>query len=241
MDPVAGAIAPLFTLPLDPLSNAIVLLLTLLVFSVASYRRKLLDRDGVLIANIVGISIYLLGGLESFFLIVFFFVVAEAATKIGRSKIKAKHERRTTSNILGNSTAAILALFLFSPFGFYGAVSAALADTLSSEIGLLSKKKPRLITTREEVEHGTDGGITALGLGAAVLGAGMVGLIHYAQFQNPFLSVVLVLCGFLGSIIDSLLGALFELKNMLNNAEVNFLGSASGAAIAVILKTALGP
>ena len=218
-------------------TNAIVLLVTLSLFSLFSSKKKLLDRDGILIANIVGISIYLLGGLESFFLIVFFFVAGEFATKIGRSKIKIKHARRTTGNILGNSVAAILALFLFSPFGFYGAVSAALADTLSSEIGLLSKKKPKLITTWKEVEHGTDGGITLLGCTAGVLGASMVALIHLALFGDFFLFLVLILCGFLGSLVDSVFGALLELKHMLNNAEVNFFGSASGAVTAILLKT----
>jgi len=224
---------------MDPvaISNAIVLLFTLSIFSLISSKKNLLDRDGILIANIVGISIYLLGGLESFFLIVFFFVVGEIATKTGSSQSKAKHGKRTTGNILGNSTAAILALFLFSPYGFYGAVSAALADTLSSEIGLLSKKKPRLITNWKEVEHGTDGGITLLGCTAAVLGSSMIALIHLYVFGDPYFFLVLVLCGFLGSLVDSVFGAVLELKHMLNNAEVNFLGSASGAVIAILLKT----
>lgn len=222
---------------MDQLANALVLFFTLSLFSLISAKKNLLDRDGILIANIVGICIYLLGGLESFFLIVFFFVAAEAATKISRSNFKIKHEQRTTGNILGNSAAAILALYFYSLFGFYGAVSAALADTLSSEIGLLSKKKPRLITTLKEVEHGTDGGVTPLGLYASLLGSSMVGIIHFIQFGDIFLFLVLILCGFVGSIVDSLLGAVLELKHMLNNAEVNFLGSASGAVIAILLKT----
>jgi len=226
---------------MGPEANALILLITLSLFSLASFKKKLLDRDGILIANIVGISIYLLGGLESFFLIVFFFVTAEAATKVGRTEAKTKHETRTTGNILGNSTAAILALFFASVFGFYGAVSAALADTLSSEIGLLSKKKPRLITTWQEVEHGTDGGITLLGCIAALLGSSMIGLIHFAQFHEPLGFAIIIFCGFFGSIADSIFGALFELKNMLNNAEVNFLGSATGALIAILLKTLRTP
>ena len=224
---------------MGPEANALILLITLSIFSLTSFKKKLLDRDGILIANIVGISIYLLGGLESFFLIVFFFVKAEVATKVGRTEAKTKHETRTTGNILGNSTAAILALFFASVFGFYGAVSAALADTLSSEIGLLSKKKPRLITTWQEVEHGTDGGITLLGCIAALLGSSMIALIHLAQFHNPTAFVIIIACGLLGSLADSFFGAVLELKHVLNNAEVNFLGSASGAVVAILLRSTL--
>ncbi len=220
---------------MTPEAKALVLLATLAVFTLVSKKKKLLDRDGLLIANIVGITIYLLGGLDSFFLIVFFFVASEIATKIGREK--ERHGTRTTGNILGNSVAAILALYFYSQFGYYGAVSAALADTLSSEIGLLSKEKPRLITSWKKVRHGTDGGITPLGCGAAVLGASMVGLIHLFQYNNIVFFAVLIASGFLGSLADSFFGATLELKKKLNNAEVNFLGSGSGALISILLKT----
>jgi len=231
------SLAEAFVLSLtDPITRAVFLFLTLAVFSIFSKKKNLLDNDGILIANIVGIAIYLLGGMRSFYLIVFFFIAAEAATKFGRVRIN-KHEKRKTGNILGNSSAAVLALFFYSTIGFYGAVSAALADTLSSEIGLMSKKKPVLITTWKEVEHGTDGGITLLGCGAALLGSTLIGLIHLMQFQDPWMFLVIVACGFIGSLMDSVFGALFELKHMLNNAEVNFLGSASGALVAVLLKS----
>ncbi|MCX6801611.1 MAG: DUF92 domain-containing protein [Candidatus Diapherotrites archaeon] len=224
---------------MDQMANALVLLLALSIFSIVSFRKRLLDRDGILIAAIVGITIYLMGGLECFFLIVFFFVAAEIATKFGRSQSKNQHEERTTGNIIGNSAAAILALYFASPFGYYAAVSAALADTLSSEIGMLSKKKPRLVTTLKEVEHGTDGGITPLGCYAALFGAAMIGIFHFLKFQEPAIALVIILGGFFGSIADSVFGAAFELKKMLNNAQVNFLGSASGTTIAILLKSLL--
>jgi uncharacterized protein (TIGR00297 family) len=87
------------------------------------------------------------------------------------------------------------------------------------------------------VEHGTDGGITPLGCYAALFGAAMIGIFHFLKFQEPAIALVIILGGFFGSIADSLFGAVFELKKMLNNAQVNFLGSASGATIAIILKS----
>lgn len=52
----------------------------------------------------------------------------------------------------------------------YAAVS---ADTFSSELGILSKSKPRLLTSKDfrEVPPGTNGGITLMGTLAGFLGA----------------------------------------------------------------------
>lgn len=213
--------------------EVIILFLTLGIFSIWSYKKKMLNFEGILIANIVGITIFLLGAgnLAFFFTAVVFFIVAEIGTFYS-FKGKAKHEIRTMGNIFGNSGTAILALALGFPFGFFAAFSSALADTMSSEIGMRSKKKPVLITTLEKVKPGTDGGVTTLGILAAFLGAGIIAVVHFLLFGNFFLALVLVACGVFGSLADSFFGAIFERQGRLNNAEINFLGSLSGTALA---------
>src|SRR3989344_2769634 len=114
----------------------------------------------------------------------FFFAVGEASTIFSRKRIKKMHEQRTPSNIVGNSGAAIIALFFGSQLGFFGSISAALSDTVSSEIGMLSKKKPRLITDFREVPLGANGGITSLGLVAGILGAAMIGAVYFFQSHS---------------------------------------------------------
>ena len=47
------------------------------------------------------------------------------------------------------------------------------------------------------------------------------------------ISVILIIAGFSGSIVDSLVGATLERKKMINNTIVNFIGSSSGALIAL--------
>ncbi|MCD6247742.1 MAG: DUF92 domain-containing protein [Candidatus Diapherotrites archaeon] len=215
--------------------EAIFVLIVLLIFSAISFKKKLLDRDGTIIANIMGLAIYLLGGVSSFLTMVLFFTVAELATKAGRSAMGSKHEKRTIGNIIGNGAPALIALALGSNIAFYGAIAAALSDTLSSEIGLLSKTKPRLITNLKEVEPGTDGGVTVLGFLAGLIGAFFIAAIGAFIYKDIFIVIIITISGFIGCIIDSILGATFEIKGMLNNTQVNFLGSASGALIAHVL------
>jgi len=216
--------------------QVLVLFLSLGIFSAISYKKGLLNLGGLLIANIVGIAIFLLanGDLTYFFVAVLFFVAAEIGTHYS-GKRKPKHETRTTGNIFGNSGTAILALAFGFHFGFFAAFASALADTLSSEIGMLSKRKPVLITTLKTVKPGTDGGVTPLGLCAGLLGGAIIATVHFAIFGSLFLFLVLIASGFFGTVADSFFGAVLERNKMLSNAEVNFLGSLSGTALAWVL------
>jgi uncharacterized protein (TIGR00297 family) len=99
--------------------------------------------------------------------------------------------------------------------------AAVAADTFSSELGILSKSKPRLITslTLRQVPPGTNGGVTAAGLGAGLLGSFTIALT--SAILLPFCSefeirdravwtVALSFWGLLGSVLDSLLGGLLQ-------------------------------
>ncbi|KAK4104196.1 hypothetical protein N658DRAFT_466209 [Parathielavia hyrcaniae] len=106
------------------------------------------------------------------------------------------------------------------------------ADTLSSELGILAKGQPRLITslTLRKVPRGTNGGVTLTGLAAGLLGS--VVIVTSAVLLTPFcaadtagklgggapwlseqrrtLILGLTLWGLLGSVVDSVLGGLFQ-------------------------------
>jgi uncharacterized membrane protein len=105
-----------------------------------------------------------------------------------------------------------------------GALAAATADTWATEIGVLSRTSPRLITTWRKVKAGTSGGVTKLGSAAALLGAGLLwfttGAIvaitdidpigtpdTYSQINYWVLLVVALAGGIGGMLVDSLLGA----------------------------------
>ncbi|KAL4958302.1 integral membrane protein DUF92-domain-containing protein [Aspergillus filifer] len=107
--------------------------------------------------------------------------------------------------------------------GIIANYAAVAADTFSSELGILSKSKPRLIIspTLRIVPPGTNGGVTGTGLLAGSFGAFTIGLTSAAllPFCTSFLSttkdrviliVVTTLWGTLGSILDSVLGGLLQ-------------------------------
>jgi uncharacterized protein (TIGR00297 family) len=92
----------------------------------------------------------------------------------------------------------------------------ATGDTWASEVGILSKSRPRLISTLflREVPHGTNGGLSWLGTAASTAGGLFIGLCYYALsgFQSSQLPAIYLAtaCGLFGSLIDSLLGATLQ-------------------------------
>lgn len=97
-------------------------------------------------------------------------------------------------------------------------------DTWASEVGMLAKSQPRLITSLflRKVPPGTNGGMSLLGTGASAAGGAFIGLVYFVgsffyrdpvqQSLSPQWGMILFgfLCGLLGSLIDSLLGAVLQ-------------------------------
>lgn len=116
--------------------------------------------------------------------------------------------------------------------GIIANYAAVAADTFSSELGILAKGPPRLITspTFRKVPPGTNGGVTLTGLGAGLLGSMIIvvasmlfmpfcnesttgtlgGGQPWTQQQRNTLMFALTLWGALGSVLDSVLGAVFQ-------------------------------
>lgn len=94
-------------------------------------------------------------------------------------------------------------------FGF-GALATATADTWATEIGIALDATPRSIITWRHVAPGTSGGVSAIGLSAAIAGSFLIALLAVAAFTTPFdiQSLEAVFAGgFAGAVADSLLGA----------------------------------
>ncbi|MBI4210755.1 MAG: DUF92 domain-containing protein [Candidatus Diapherotrites archaeon] len=217
----------------------IIVIATIAFFSAAALLSKSLTKDGIIASVAVGIIAYFFAGFAAFAALVIFFAIGDAATVAGRKGL-GKHEPRNWANILGNTGAGAIALALGHTAGFFGAISAAFSDTISSEIGMLSASKPVLVTSLREVEKGTNGGITLLGLAAAAIGGAIIGAVYYAGVDASIRGfAAIALTGIAGSLIDSISGALLQNRGLISNNQVNFLSSMAGAAISIVLFAAL--
>jgi uncharacterized protein (TIGR00297 family) len=120
------------------------------------------------------------------------------------------------------------------------ALAEAAADTVSSEVGSIFGGQPRLITTWQPVEAGTDGAVSLAGTLAGVLAAVVVAAIGaWALGGGAAIFWIGAAAGFFGFFVDSLLGATLERRGWLNNDAVNFLSTAAAAGFALVLLTAL--
>ena len=210
----------------------------------AAYRRQSLTWSGVAGAIVVGTAIFGFGGWVWGMLLVTFFVSSsllshyKGAAKADLAEKFAKGHQRDLGQVTANggmgALIAFLSLFSTDPttvaalmFAFVGAMATVTADTWATELGVLSRRPPRLVTNWKRVEAGTSGGVSALGTLAAWAGALAIGLAAVALtaldglFGGPGLSslgtlgmwralwlvTVAALSGLIGSTFDSLLGA----------------------------------
>ncbi|GAM88600.1 hypothetical protein ANO11243_066340 [Dothideomycetidae sp. 11243] len=217
--------APLLSQPIALFTTALLVLYSLL--------RHKLTPPGVLAALLTALlHISFPSGL-AFQSLVLFFLLGTIATRVGH---RAKHglttsstggvggeTARNTVQVLANSGAAdiFIATYLVVggaskqtfTTGIAAAYAAAAADTLSSELGILSPSKPFLITApwRGSVPPGTNGGVTLLGLAAGAGGAVAIAMLHLLHVRDPRQAGLVVLLGIAGTVLDSLLGAVVQI------------------------------
>ena len=222
---------------------AYVLLLFILGF--ITYRRKSLDLFGSAVMVIMGIVIIFSAGTNWLLLIILFLVMSLVATKYSKKYKMSLGEfegRRTSKNVISNGVVAcFMAAFggYYLPFvgGFIGAIATATADTLASEIGVLDAH-PRLITTFQKVDPGTNGAVSVLGTATGMAGAAVIGLVAFLLgiISDPLSAIsVSIVSGTVGCFMDSILGALFENRDMLTNEHVNLIATIVGAIVGILM------
>lgn len=207
---------------------------------------------GMLTGVLLALFAVVLGGYGWFVLLVTFFGLGGLSSKyryeekLERGIAQENEGARGGGNVLANSAVALIAVVAFAAsdragvdplvfqFAFAGAVAAALADTFSSEFGGLFDE-PRLITTFERVEPGTDGGVTLPGAVSGAVGAAIIAGLGWHFFSlEPIEATTILLAGVLGMTVDSVLGATLE-GERLDNQSVNLFATlAAGLAAALV-------
>ena len=117
-----------------------------------------------------------------------------------------------------------------------GHLGCSLGDTLASELGILSKEEPRLVTTFRKVPRGTNGGMSGFGTMCSVLGGAVIGLVMgvCVAVENQACGSGVIpgmvgwgaFAGGFGSLVDSLLGA--TVQETRYSAERKMIAEGSG-------------
>lgn len=236
-------------------------------------KAKSLDSGGAWAATVVGGLIFGLGGFPWAALLLTFFISSSLlsrlflARKADLADTFEKGSQRDWGQVLANSgvgTFLVIVQLLYPDqiwpwLGCAAAFAAVNGDTWATELGVLAKTQPRMITTGKPVERGTSGGVTWTGSLAALAGAALVGLVAWAFRPEVGFALTIgsvAVAGLLGTFVDSFLGATAQAIYFdearqketerqptedtepirgwawMNNDIVNFIASVVGAAAA---------
>ncbi len=187
------------------------------VISLAAWRVGSLSRRGALAATVLGAVIFGLGGLGWAILLLGFFISSSVLSRVFKRRKSAlqsafaKGSRRDAAQVAANGGIAGLFVLLqvvqpeadWAWVAFAGALAAANADTWATELGVLSRSAPRLITTGRTVERGTSGGITPLGTLAASGGALLIALLAVLFWQGQVVELPAASPGWLAGLLGA--------------------------------------
>jgi len=218
--------------------------------AVLAYAARGVTVSGAVVGWILGTLLFGLGGPAGFAMLLVFFVLGTAFTKLGYARkaslgiAQEKGGRRAAKHAIANSGAGVLAAFLMAATGapsafalaLVAAFATALSDTTGSEIGQAYGRTPFLITTFRRVPPGTDGAVSVEGTLAGIAASALVAAAAWGLgLVDGIGAGIVVAAAFVGTTLESYLGATLERKQEVDNEVVNFMNTAAGAAAALLM------
>jgi uncharacterized protein (TIGR00297 family) len=220
--------------------------------ALAAFVARSIDALGALSAVVIGSAITAGLGLSGLSLMIAFFVLGSAATKLGyrtkaaRGIAQEKGGARGWQNAWANGgvPAALAVLAGMAPPGprdvlaiaYAASVATAAADTCASEIGKAYGRRTFLITTLRPVPPGTEGAVSLEGTLGGLVGALLVGAVGVVTGLFGWPSALLVAAaGLVGSLAESVLGTVAERRGFMGNDLLNAANTVIGALAAVAM------
>ena len=169
------------------------------VFTTLARFVKGVSRSGAAAGAVICFALIACAGLGAFVGLISVFALTWIATRFGYRRkqtlgIAERPEGRKASQVSANlGVAAACAIFyrlsqhnsLFL-LAMVAAFAEAGADTVSSELGQIANRQPRLITTGESVPAGTNGAVSIMGTVSGVLSAAVIAGISAAAGLLPW-------------------------------------------------------
>ena len=195
------------------------------VVAMLAWRLRALDVSGAIAAAIVGATIFGVGGLGSSVALIAFFLSGSILSALPQKKeILTGDERlgRNWKQVVANGglpALAILAARFIPSIGiaashfYYGAIAVCAADSWATEVGTRYGTNVRDVLTGRSAKPGMSGGVSVTGILSSFAGAVFIALACLLPFGNAAdLSAfrafaAIVTGGFLGALLDSVLGS----------------------------------
>ena len=222
--------------------------------AIAAYLARGVDLSGALCGWCLGVALYALSGWRGFAMLLVFFVLGTACTKIGYAKkailgiAQEKGGRRGARNAIANTGAGVVFAFLavatphhaLFTLALVAAFATAAADTVASELGQAFGRTTYLVTTFKRVSAGTEGAVslegTLAGLVASTVPAAFAAATSLISWPG---AAVVVAAAFIGTTLESYLGATLERTNTIDNEVVNLANTLAGGLAAMGLSLLL--
>jgi uncharacterized protein (TIGR00297 family) len=230
------------------LQMVVIAVIVAFTFGYFAFRFRTADLSGLFSAALIGIILIVFADARWFLIMLAFFILGSIGTRYKyefKTKIGVEQGRsgaRGYRNVFANGIVAAAAAVLYGVFVrpefivlYIGCVATATADTLASEIGVTGGT-PYLITTLKNVPIGTNGGVTMTGELVALAGGFVVCFIALLlNVVTPAMLLICTIAGFVGTNIDSVIGATLENRGYVGNAGTNLCATMGGGAFAMAM------
>jgi uncharacterized protein (TIGR00297 family) len=209
------------------------LLLALAVSSIAWYR-KWLSIGGAATATVMGTMVWAIAGWQAAVPMLLFFVSSSilslALRATGSSFDQKDRQPRDAIQVMCNGGIAVLCLLFFYflntgiwLWAYWASIAVSTADTWSSAIGNRFTGTVIDIKNGKPLRRGLSGGISVAGTLGGVAGAGIIALAGWLLNDHSFYWTGVLLTGFAGMMIDSVLGSLFQARyRLVDGSQVEF-------------------
>lgn len=187
---------------------------------------KVMTYRGSIISAFLGASFFYIGGftvclyLTALYLLIIAIHLIKKVKKVKRDNIVKKHGKKDAIQVLANGFVSLIFIYLFLIFSeklllviSLISFSNSFVDSLASDIGSMSKKKPYDIFKRKFVEPGTSGGMSILGTTSAFVASIIFGISIYVIVPTkPLVILIGVISMNLCCFVDTVLGSTLQVK-----------------------------